>query len=135
MNEAEAKDLLALVARYELEIDLFKKHIESLKRMDDIYDTSERVKQVEHYVGQISFKRLAVSRAVERLNDQLARIIYASRYLHGEKWSDVAKHFGEMTERNVYNIHKASFSEFVSLLNEELSRAAEDSNSHGGRFL
>lgn len=122
MTEAEAKQMLELASRYEFEIDSTRRHIELLSRMTDIYDTSPRIAQLEEYIKKLTHDQMAVSRAVSRLGDQVARIIFTRKYLVGEKWRDVMKYTGRMTERNARYIKEASMPEFVRLLSEEMEK-------------
>lgn len=121
MQKEELKSLLDSVHLYDSEVALTLINIENLKRLGFI-DTSEHIRQLEEKIKRMQFEKLAVSRAIERIPDIIARMIYNGRYNLGHTWANVAKDSGRMTSRNAKYIHDKAMPEFERFLSEELSK-------------
>ena len=109
------------VRYYDEEAYLILQNIDSLKRLGFI-DTTEHIKQLDEKIKRLQAEKLAVSRAIERIPDIIARMIYNGRYNLGHTWEKVARDSGRMCSRNAKYIHDKTLPEFEKLFLEELAK-------------
>ena len=117
----DTQKLLDSVRHYDEEVYLILQNIDSLNRLDFI-DSTEHIKQLTDKIKRMQNEKLAVSRAIERIPDIVARMIYNGRYNLGNTWEKVAMDSGRMCSRNARLIHDKTLPEFEKLFLEELER-------------
>lgn len=117
----DTQKLLDSVRHYYEEVYLILQNIDSLNRLDFI-DSTEHIKQLTDKIKRMQNEKLAVSRAIERIPDIVARMIYNGRYNLGNTWEKVARDSGRMCSRNARLIHDKTLPEFEKLFLEELER-------------
>ena len=117
----DTQKLLDSVRHYDEEVYLILQNIDSLNRLDFI-DSTEHIKQLTDKIKRMQNEKLAVSRAIERIPDIVARMIYNGRYNLGNTWEKVARDSGRMCSRNARLIHDKTLPEFEKLFLEELER-------------
>ena len=117
----DTQKLLDSVRHYDEEVYLILQNIDSLNRLDFI-DSTEHIKQLTDKIKRMQNEKLAVSRAIERIPDIVARMIYNGRYNLGHTWERVARDSGRMCSRNARLIHAKPLPEFEKLFLEELER-------------
>lgn len=117
----DTQKLLDSVRHYDEEVYLILQNIDSLNRLDFI-DSTEHIKQLTDKIKRMQNEKLAVSRAIERITDIVARMIYNGRYNLGNTWEKVARDSGRMCSRNARLIHDKTLPEFEKLFLEELER-------------
>lgn len=117
----DTQKLLDSVRHYDEEVYLILQNIDSLNRLDFI-DSTEHIKQLTDKIKRMQNEKLAVSRAIERIPDIVARMIYNGRYNLGHTWEKVARDSGRMCSRNARLIHDKTLPEFEKLFLEELER-------------
>ena len=120
-EKTELQKLLDSVHLYDSEVALILVNIESLKRMGFI-DTSEHIRQLDEKIKRLQAEKLAVSRAIERIPDIVARMIFNARYNLGYTWNEVTTKAVKMSNRNAITIHNKSMPEFEKILLEELAK-------------
>lgn len=117
----DVKKILETVRFYDGEVYLILKNIDNLNRLGFI-DSTEHINQLTYKIKRLQAEKLAVSRAIERIPDIVARMIYNGRYNLGYSWERVA---GKMTPANARLIHNRMLPEFEKLFLEELKNASE----------
>ena len=117
----DTQKLLDSVRHYDKEVYLILQNIDSLNRLDFI-DSTEHIKQLTDKIKRMQNEKLAVSMAIERIPDIVARMIYNGRYNLGHTWEKVARDSGRMCSRNAKYIHDKTLPEFEKLFLEELER-------------
>lgn len=117
----DTQKLLDSVRHYDEEVYLILQNIDNLNRLDFI-DSTEHIKQLTDKIKRMQNEKLAVSRAIERIPDIVARMIYNGRYNLGHTWERVARDSGRMCSRNARLIHDKTLPEFEKLFLEELER-------------
>lgn len=117
----DTQKLLDSVRHYDEEVYLILQNIDSLNRLDFI-DSTEHIKQLTDKIKRMQNEKLAVSMAIERIPDIVARMIYNGRYNLGNTWEKVARDSGRMCSRNARLIHDKTLPEFEKLFLEELER-------------
>lgn len=117
----DTQKLLDSVRRYDEEVYLILQNIDSLNRLDFI-DSTEHIKQLTDKIKRMQNEKLAVSRAIERIPDIVARMIYNGRYNLDNTWEKVARDSGRMCSRNARLIHDKTLPEFEKLFLEELEK-------------
>lgn len=120
-EKTELQKLLDSVHLYDSEVALILVNIESLKRMGFI-DTSEHIRQLDEKIKRLQAEKLTVSRAIERIPDIVARMIFNARYNLGYTWDEVTTKAVKMSNRNAITIHNKSMPEFEKILLEELAK-------------
>ena len=75
----DTQKLLDSVRHYDEEVYLILQNIDSLNRLDFI-DSTEHIKQLTDKIKRMQNEKLAVSMAIERIPDIVARMIYNGRY-------------------------------------------------------
>lgn len=120
-EKTELQKLLDSVHLYDSEAALILVNIESLKRMGFI-DTSEHIRQLDEKIKRLQAEKLTVSRAIERIPDIVARMIFNARYNLGYTWDEVTTKAVKMSNRNAIIIHNKSMPEFEKILLEELAK-------------
>ena len=115
----DTQKLLDSVRHYDEEVYLILQNIDSLNRLDFI-DSTEHIKQLTDKIKRMQNEKLAVSMAIERIPDIVARMIYNGRYNLGNTWENVARDSGRMCSRNARLIHDKTLPEFEKLFLEEL---------------
>ena len=134
MTEAKRKKLLDEVHCYDSEIALILINIDNLKRLG-FMDTSEHIKQLERKIKRLQFEKLAVSKAIARISDIVARMIFNARYNLGYTWNEITSDVVRMSNRNAHMIHDKAMPEFEKLLAEELSHENNEILSCGAELL
>lgn len=121
MTKEETKKIIARVKDYDAEIYLTRGHIESLCKTE-LYDTRPHIRELEKKIRRLSVEKAAMSRAIERVKDPIARMIYTSRIMLGDPWREtVTKVRG--TERNLRYIYDRNLDELCTLIGEEMAWA------------
>lgn len=113
MTEKEVEAFLKKSRFYDVEIDLTKKQIESLKRMGFV-DTTKHVEELNARIKKIETERILLSRSISKIQDVVARMIYNCRYILLLRWEQVGC-ATKMTSRNAKYIHDKSFPNFVNI--------------------
>ena len=75
MTEKEVDAFLKKSRLYDVEIDLTKKQIESLKRIDFV-DTTKHIEELNNRIKKIETERILISRSISKIPDVVARMIY-----------------------------------------------------------
>lgn len=116
MTEKDVEEILKKSRFYEMEIDLIKKQIESLKRMDFV-DTTKHIEDLNNRIEKIETERVLISKSISKIPDVVARMIYNCRYILLLRWEQVG-YETRMTSRNAKYIHDKQFPNFVKIFVE-----------------
>lgn len=118
-NEYEnAKEFLESIAKFDVRIETMKKEILYWRNQDDV-DATSHIQNLQQEIKGLRTTKLKISTMINKLPDYIGQAIFIKRYILGEKWKDIAKTLGGMSERNVHYIHENSMEEFIKLLQEE----------------
>ena len=116
MTEKEVDAFLKKSRLYDVEIDLTKKQIESLKRIDFV-DTTKHIEELNNRIKKIETERILISKSISKIPDVVARMIYNCRYILLLRWEQIG-YETKMTSRNAKYIHDKSFPNFVKIFEE-----------------
>ncbi|MBP3555765.1 MAG: hypothetical protein J6K63_08995 [Clostridia bacterium] len=133
-TQTDTKALLKSVYLYDSEVKLIHINIENLKRLGFI-DTSEHIRQLEEKIQRMQAEKIAVTKAIERISDIVARMIFNARYNLGYTWNEITSDVVRMSNRNAHMIHDKAMPEFEKLLAEELSHENNEILSCGAELL
>ena len=115
-KEKEVYAFLKKSRLYEAEIDLIKKQIESLERIEFV-DTKKHIEDLNIRIKKMQIARLLISQAISKFPNADSRMIYNCRYVLSLSWKQVGYETW-MTSRNAKYIHDKSFPSFVKFFEE-----------------
>ena len=115
-KEKEVYAFLKKARLYEAEIDLIKKQIESLERIEFV-DTKKHIEDLNSRIKKMQIARLLISQAISKFPNADSRMIYNCRYVLSLSWKQVGYETW-MTSRNAKYIHDKSFPSFVKFFEE-----------------
>lgn len=116
MTNKEVDAFLKKARLYEAEIDLIKKQIESLERIEFV-DTKKHIEDLNSRIKKMQIAQLLISQAISKFPDSVSRMIYNCRYILSLSWKQVG-YETRMTSRNAKYIHDKSFPSFVKFFEE-----------------
>lgn len=116
MTNKEVDAFLKKARLYEAEIDLIKKQIESLERIEFV-DTKKHIEDLNSRIKKMQIAQLLISQAISKFPDAVSRMIYNCRYILSLSWKQVG-YETRMTSRNAKYIHDKSFPSFVKFFEE-----------------
>lgn len=120
-HKNQTREWLREVRTYRERIETAGKEIEYLERVN--HPGKElRIQELESSIASMEETLNFTMKVIGHMSDPLARIIYTSRYIMGEKWQSTMINLGKMSDRNARFIHDKNFAEFKKIMAEERSK-------------
>lgn len=116
----DIKEFLNHIKNYSVEIEALQAESEYMRRIDTA-EARLRARENDKKIAKMIGEQIAVSLAVEKLSDPLARAVMKRRYVLGETWRKIARE-SKLGERNLHYIKQSCLEELETLLKKELEK-------------